>query len=128
MKLLYHYSNNNIKDKIRVKYFCDNYFTLNDKKVSNVKRSFFYTIKNPQEYLLKNTRYCYICKVKKSSIYDITQDKKGLYRGDITGLLQKIKKLKYKGVKYSLGGYEVVSLLYDIPISSKITLKRGLTS
>ena len=117
---LYHFTNKNIKNKIQVKYFASNYFTLNDKKSSDIKRSFFYTVKIPPEYLLQNSRYCYICKVKKSNIYDITKDKKRLYNGDITELLRKVKKLRYTGVKYNVG-YDIVSLLYDIPICKKIT-------
>ncbi len=115
---LYHFTDKEIKGKIQVKYFGNNSFTFNDKKSSSIKRSFFYTIKNPSEYLLQNTRYCYICKVKKSAIYDITEDKKRLYNGDITDLLRKVKKLKYKGVKYNVG-YEIISLLYDISICKK---------
>ena len=124
MKTLFHYSNKNISDKIKVKYFCNNHFTLNEKNVSSIKRSFFYTIKNPQEYLLEGCQYLYICKVKKSTIYDITKDNQGLYKGNITKLLKKVKQLKYQGIKYTLGGYEVVSLLYDIPIYK--TIKRGV--
>lgn len=117
---IYHYSNKKIKGKIKTRFFGNNPFTLKEKTVSSIKRSFFYTVKNPQEYLLKNSLYEYICKVKKSSIYDITKDKKRLYRGNISKLLNKVKKLNYKGVKYTLGGYEVVSLLYDILYYKKV--------
>ena len=48
---IYHYTDKKIQDKIKVKYFAENHFTFNDKKVSSVKRSFFYTEKNPSEYL-----------------------------------------------------------------------------
>jgi len=120
---LYHFTDSKIKDKIQVKYFGNNYFTLNDKKASSVKRSFFFTKNKVVEYRFKNCQYCYICKVKKSAIYDITKDKKNLYSGNITELLRRVKRLKYKGVKYTLGNYEVISLLYSIKYYKKI--KRG---
>jgi len=119
---LYHYSDKNIKSKLKVKYFADNFYTDNDKKVSNIKRLFFFTSSDIPEYRFKNSQYCYIAKVKKSSIYDITKDKKGLYKGNISKLLNRVKKLGYIGVKYNLG-YDVISLLYNIPIYKKI--KRG---
>ena len=119
---LYHFTDKNIKGKLKVKYFSDNFYTSNDKKVSNVKRLFFFTSADIPEYRLKNSQYCYITKVKKSAIYDITKDKKGLYKGDISKLLGKIKKLGYIGVKYNIG-YDVISLLYDIPIYKKEVLK-----
>ena len=46
---LYHYTDKNIKNKIKVKYFAENFYTNNDKKASNTKRSFFFTNKNIPE-------------------------------------------------------------------------------
>ena len=111
---LYHYSNTDIKDKLKVSCFGDNYYTKNDYQVSGVKRLFFYD-KPKAEHLLQGCNYLYICKVKRSDLYDITQDKKRLYNGSITDLLYKVKRLKYRGVIYNIG-YNVISLLYDIPI------------
>ena len=116
---LYHFTDKKL-DTVSIGKFGDNYFTLNDKKASSVKRSFFYTVNKPIEYRFKGCRYIYICKVDKNKIYDITKDKKQLYQGDISKLLGKVKRRGYIGVKYNIG-YEVISLLYDIPIYKKIT-------
>jgi len=118
---LYHYSNKDIQGKLKVSCFGDNYYTLNDTQASSVKRLFFYD-KPKCEHLLQGCNYLYICKVKKADIYNITQDKKRLYQGNITELLRKVKRLKYRGVSYNIG-YNVISLLYDIPIYKKEVLK-----
>ena len=121
MIILYHYSDKKIIGQLRVKHFGQNYFTRNDKNISSVKRIYFYDVKNPQEYIFNNAEYCYIVKVNKNKIYDITKDKRGFYSGNITDLLNKVKKSGYIGVKYNIE-YNVISLLYDIPIYK--TIKR----
>ncbi|GAG98212.1 unnamed protein product, partial [marine sediment metagenome] len=77
----------------------------------------------PAEYRFGTCKFCYIAKIKANKIYDITKDKKQLYQGNITELLRKVKRRGYIGVRYNIG-YNIISLLYDIPIYKKII--RGL--
>lgn len=101
---LYHFTDKSNLKAISPNYFGKNCYTRNDKSISNVKRAFFYDKKQAQEWLLSNTKYCYIVEVDKSKIYDITKDKNkliGKYQ-DIDNLIRAIKK-KYIGIKYDCG-------------------------
>ena len=111
---LYHYSNRDIKI-IEPLYFGDNFYTFNDIKSSNIKRTFFYLNKKPLEYIFKNARYCYYVTIDKKNLYNLKRDKLGLktkYNGDIDGLLRYCKR-HYKGIIYNVG-FDIVSLFYSI--------------
>ena len=122
---LYHFSNNNIKDKIKVSYYGNNSFTFNDLKVTNIKRSFWYLTSEPLEHRFKHCNYCYIIELNKSRLYDLTIDKKKFLkqRWTIHQLLRYIKYLGYKGIIYDLG-YKVVNLFYDTKFTEKIDLTK----
>lgn len=101
--ILYHYSNKKLKD-ISPRYFGKNYYTSNDKNISNVKRVFFYDKKQP-EYLLSDNLYVHYVKINKKNIYDITKDKKKIlkkYNNDIDKVLKYFKS-KNTIVKYNNG-------------------------
>ena len=124
--ILYHYTDKNIKNKLKIKFFGNNYYTNNDKNISDVKRIFFYTINRPYEYLLSDTKYCYITKIKNKYIYDLKIDIKKLkykYQGNINKLLKYIKK-KYKGCIYNVGNYDIVILFKDIKILKKLKRRK----
>ena len=122
---LYHYSNTDIKDKIKVNYYGINFFTRNDTKITNIRRSFFYTRPEP-EFLLKNCKFLYIVDIDNSKIYDLTYDvdrlKKRYYF--ISGILNSIIKKGYLGCKYRIGNLEIVNLFYDVKIKDKIILTK----
>jgi len=115
---LYHYSNKDIKDKLKVKFYGYNYFTSNDKNITNVKRIFFY-IKPEPEALLKGNKFCYSLDYPIFRIYDITKDLRGyLKNNSIDKALRKIKQ-KYNGIIYQIGNYNIVNLFYDVKFTNK---------
>ena len=118
---IYHYSNKNFNDKIKVEYFGYNAYSFNDTKYS-IKRSFFYTEKKIAEYHLKDSKYCYITEIEKTKLYNLKEDKENLKSKfiDITELLNYLK-VKYLGIIYNVG-FNIVSLFYDIKFSKKIDL------
>lgn len=121
---LYHYSNTDIKDKIKVSYYGQNFYTTNDKNITNVKRAFYYTKPEP-ENLLKGNKFLYIVEYPKFRLYDISADLKGYLTGQTIGqALYKIKQT-YNGIIYRIGNLEIVNLFYDTKIIDKITLIRG---
>jgi len=124
---LYHFSNLDFSDKIRVKHYGENYWTNNDKNITNVRRSFFYLENKALEYRFKNARFLYKVKIQKGRLYDLRADKRGyikIYENNINRLLWKIKQ-QYDGVIYQTGGIDIVNLFYDKDISEKISLFKG---
>jgi hypothetical protein len=120
---LYHFTNKDIKDKIKTKYFADNHYTNNDKKISNIKRTFFFTDKKSPEYRFNNNKYKYIVNIHNKYIYDLRQDKKEYKNkyNDIDKLLKAIKR-HYKACIYNVG-YNIVISFYDVAIIKKEILK-----
>ena len=118
---LYHYSNTNIKDKLKVKHFGHNSYTNNDGRISSLKRSFYFTTATAPEQRFKNSLYKYTINIPKKDIYNLILDPKKLIKSgntDINSLLRAIKKLGYKGVLYNVG-YNIVNLFYDIKYIKK---------
>ena len=101
--ILYHYTDKNNLKEIKPYFFGKNYYTSNDKTISNVKRSFFYDKKNP-EYLLSDKKYCYKIKIDKNNIYDLAKDKNKYCQryNDIDKILRILKK-EYQGITYNNG-------------------------
>lgn len=115
---LYHFSNSDFSDKIRVNNYGQNYWTQNDVNGTNVKRSFFYLEDKALEYRFRGAKYCYITQVQKERLYDLREDKRGyisLYGNNITKLLWKIKQ-NYNGIIYRSGGIDIVNMFYDTTI------------
>ena len=115
---LYHYSNNKINGKLLPDFFGNNSFTDNDIKSCNVKRIFFYDKKNP-EYLLSSCSFLYTCRIKKSKIYNLTQDKAG-YLKRYNSIYQAVKVIKkyYQGIIYRIGDYNIINVFYGIKSNS----------
>ena len=119
---LYHYSQADIKEKIKVKFYGLNYFTSNDKNLTDIKRAFYYTKPEP-EHLLKGNKFLYIVDYPNFRLYDISQDKRGYLKDKtIDQALRQIKQ-KYNGVIYRIGNYEIVNLFYDTRYTKKEILK-----
>lgn len=92
--LIYHYSNNLIEDKIKIKFFGSNFYTLGSLKLSQVKRIYFYIDPAKIEYNLKNCKYLYLVKINKNfKLYNI--DKLDHY---IKNVYFYVKKLGYDGI------------------------------
>ena len=120
---LYHYSNTDIKDYIKPDFYGSNYFTSNDKNITNVKRAFYYTKPEP-EALLRGSKFLYIVEIEPSQLYNISQDSKGYLKShSISEALRHIKR-HYKGVIYNIGKVEIVNLFKRIKIINKITLTK----
>ncbi len=116
---LYHYSNADIKEKLKVSYFSANFYTNNDKNISDIKRLFFYTKPEP-EHLLSGCKYCYVVNYPAFRLYDITLDKLGFLKNNtIHEALKKIKQ-KYNGIIYKIGNNEIVNIFYDVKIFKKV--------
>jgi len=119
---LYHYSQADFKDKIKVKFYGLNYYTTNDKNLTDIKRAFYYTKPEP-EALLRGSKYLYIKEYPKSRLYNITDDIDNYLKDKtISEALYQIKK-RYNGVIYNIGKNEVVNLFYDVKFTKKEVLK-----
>jgi len=117
---LYHYSNTNIKDKLKVKHFGANSYTNNDGRISSLKRSFYFTSSTVPEARFQGSHYRYTIDIPKKDIYNLISDSKKLAKryNNIHSLLKTVKKLGYKGVIYNVG-YNIVNLFYDIKYDKK---------
>jgi hypothetical protein len=108
---LYHYSNIDIRDYIKPDFYGLNYFTSNDKAITNVKRAFYYTKPEP-EHLLRGSKFLYTILYSKFRLYDISADLKGYLKDKtISEALHKIKQ-DYNGIIYRIGNIEIVNLFY----------------
>jgi len=112
---LYHYTDKAGLDRIDIAYFGDNYYTLNDTKASQVKRTYFY-FNEPLEWRFKTLRYCYTVKVDISKFYDLTIDKlnlknkfidEGLSTINFTRLLKYLKYNNFTGAIYPIGNNNI---------------------
>lgn len=116
---LYHYSNIDIKNKIKVKYCGQDFFT------TDIKRAFFYTIPEPEQQL-KNYKYLYVVNILPDKIYSLKSDLLELKNkyDSITKMLRAIIKKGYAGIVYNIGDYDIVNLFEDIKIDKKIPLTK----
>jgi len=73
--LLYHYSNIDIKGYIKPDYFGLNSFSNNSKRLSAIKRSYFYIEPDKKEYYFNGVKYLYIIEVNKKKLYNLNEDK-----------------------------------------------------
>ena len=130
MNTLYHFSNENYTDFLTTDNFGIHNYTNNDKKLSGIKRIFFYTDSTASEARFKRSQYCYTVKIDNKYIYDLQADNNCYIKQakiihtdaiDFDRLFDIIKANGYKGVSYTLG-YNVVCLFENIAIYKKETL------
>lgn len=120
--ILKHYSNNEIKDKIKTSYFANNSYTFNDLLACKIKRSFFYCENSIIEYLLKNCKYIYYCEIDYNKCYDLTIDKQNLktkFNYNINGLLNYLKK-RFTCVIYNIGDLKIAISFKDLKIKNVV--------
>ena len=111
---LVHYSDSQIS-KVDVNKFNSNYFTLNDYKLSNLNRSFFYVNDSPIENRF-NGKIKHQAIVDSSKLYNITENKKQIKFTCIDDLLRKIKKQGYLGVVYTVNNLQIANIFHTIKV------------
>jgi hypothetical protein len=120
---LYHYSNKNFEGYIKPSFFGYNNYSNNSKRISLVKRTFFYLSKNEKEDFFNIADYCYIAKINKNCLYDIEVDKNNilpfLEGQDVYAVL---KAKGYKGIRGN-NGCDIICLFDDVKIDKKISLR-----
>jgi len=118
--ILYHYTDKKV-NTLKVKYAFNNSYSKSDLKACNIKRLFFYTDLKYKESFFNTSLYCYTINIKDKYIYDLTSDKKQLKNkyNNIYNIINKIKKLKYKGILYNVG-FNVVNLFNDVKVNKSI--------
>ena len=74
---LYHYSQADFKDKIKVKFYGLNYYTTNDKNLTDIKRAFYYTKPEPEAlYQIKKRYNGVIYNIGKNEVVNLFYDVK----------------------------------------------------
>jgi len=118
---IYHYSNKDIQDKIKAKFFGENFFSSHSKKVSSIKRSFFYLDKKRREPYFFGSKFLYTAIISEDKIYSVNNDILGIFEnnsGNVSECLRLIKKAGYIGFSGS-NGIKNVCLLVDITFINK---------
>lgn len=111
---LIHYSSTEL-NKVDVKRFNNNYFTLNDYRLSNLPRSFFYVNGSQIEKRFKG-KVKHQAIVDSSKLYNITENKKNIAFRSIDELLRKVKKQGYLGVVYTVNNLQIANIFKTIKV------------
>jgi hypothetical protein len=131
---LYHYSNRAGLQKIDIAYFGDNWYTNNDVKTCQVKRTYYY-FNEPIEYRFKKALYCYIVEADILKFYDLRIDKdnlknkfqdNGLSIINFNRLLTYLKNKGYNGVIYPISNKNIAVSFKTLKVINCINnLKKG---
>lgn len=93
---LYHYSDIDFKGYIKPDFFGSNSYTGNSRRISEVKRAYFYLGPNRREYYLNGAKYLYIAKIKNfDKLYNIFSYK---IKCNYQDIYEQAKKQGYKGI------------------------------
>lgn len=111
---LVHYSDSQL-NKVDVKKFNNHYFTLNDYKLSNLPRSFFYVNGSQIEQRFKG-KIKHQAIVDSRKLYNITENKKNIEFNTIDELLRKVKKQGYLGVVYIVNNLQIANIFQTIKV------------
>ena len=106
---IYHPSDTKF-DTVKVEYFGEHSYTMNELKISNICRSFWYT------ELPTSEKYVYVIEINDDQIYDLRKDELKVLQKQFT-IHQALMFLKdlYTGVLYSCGNdTEVIAIFKDM--------------
>ena len=118
---LYHYSSQDFRGYIKTSFFGSNSFTDYSKRLSNVKRSYFYLEPESREYFFAGARFLYVTEIKASQVYNFNIDHLKLrYTASTSEILRLLIKRGYKGFTDA----NIVNLFYDVKIKDRLTLTR----
>ena len=122
---LYHYSNLNFKGYIKPDFFGLNFYSGYSKKLSGIKRSYFYLNKYNQEYYFNGAKYCYIAGINRKKLYNLIDDKKNIVKNLKSGqdIYKEVKKIGYSGLIGS-NGLSCIVLFYPVKIKERNTLTK----
>jgi len=120
---LYHYSNVDFKDKIKISFFGANTYTRHSRNLSIIKRSHFYLDRDKKEYFFNGVKFLYITEINKNKLYNLNTDDLKC-NGNFNNVTDFYKFLKDKGYYGIIGNnsYNVAILFKDIKITDKINL------
>ena len=121
---LYHYSNKDFKGYIDPTFFGANSYTSLSKRISEVKRVYFYTSLNYRERFFRGAKFCYIVEVDNNKIYDNDIDLLN-YSGraiDFSSYARGLIKRGYIGFTSNEFDYRVICLFKAIKIKGRKTL------
>ena len=110
---------NNKHEVLNPAYFGKNYLTNNDKKISTVKRLFFYVGNSEQEKLIEVRKYLHITTIDSSKLYNLTENKDNLQLSNIDKVLRKLKR-KYLGIVYTVNGLQIANIFQPIRVNKII--------
>ena len=116
---LYHYTNADIKDKIKIKYFGLNTYTSHSQ--SKINRIYVYLNDNTREHFLYGLKYKYIIEIDKNKLYNLEADilkLKNKY-SNIDNLFIAIKNRGYLGI-IGNNGLDIAILFNDVKFKYKI--------
>ena len=119
---LYHYSNKNFRGYIKTNFFGENNFTSYSKKLSNIRRSYFYTSLNKRECYFMVVKFLYIVEVDKNKLYNLNDDTLNIGNKSSQYIFKTIKDKGYRGI-IGNNGIECVVLFYDIKIKNRKVIK-----
>lgn len=112
---LKHFSTETDLKEINPKYFAKNCFTLNDYKLSNIPRSFFYVNNSQIENRFKGqTKYTAI--IDSDKLYNITENKLNIQFSNINELLTIVKRKRYLGVIYNINDLQIANIFKSIQV------------
>ena len=119
---IYHYSQADFKGYIDPAYFGASSYSGYSKRISGVKRIYFYLDGTGREYYFEGARYLYTAEISRGRLYDLNKDILGVDKKRIKDIYTYIKRLGYRGLIGS-NGFKCVVLFYPARIKSRITLK-----
>jgi hypothetical protein len=119
---LYHYSNRDFKGYIRPDFFGLNSYSRNSRRISQVKKSYYYIDPARIEYYFGGCKYIYITQIDPARLYDLTKDPLKL-GGKVKDIYQAIKNRGYIG---AIGNNGVGCVVLFRPARIKDRLTRGI--
>jgi hypothetical protein len=121
---LYHYSNRDFEGYIDPAFFGYNSYSGNSKRLSEVKRSYFYLEPSQREYYLRGAKFLYITEISQRQLYNLNKDKLSIGNKSSQYIYRNIKRRGYRGL-IGNNGYKCGVLFYRIKIKTKKTLTRA---